>query len=105
MYVIVWRFRVKPGREAEFERAYGPKGDWVKLFSAEKSYRGTDLVRDPKEKNVYITIDRWASQDAYDAFRAWQRTAYDALDRRCKTLNDEETRIAVGETVDGATKS
>lgn len=101
MYVIVWQFRVKPGREAEFEKAYGPRGEWVKMFSSEKAYRGTELVRDPKDASVYMTIDRWTSQAAYDAFRAWQRAPFDALDRKCEALTVEEKRLLAGDSVEG----
>ncbi len=31
-YIYIWRFNVKKGMESEFERAYGPKGEWVRLF-------------------------------------------------------------------------
>ena len=26
-YVSLWEYRVRPGREADFERLYGPEGD------------------------------------------------------------------------------
>ena len=32
MYVILWQFRPVEGRESEFERAYGPSGEWALLF-------------------------------------------------------------------------
>ncbi len=32
MYVIIWEFRAKTGREADFERVYGPDGEWTELF-------------------------------------------------------------------------
>jgi len=45
MYVILWRFRPVVGRESEFERAYGPCGEWVRLFRREEGYLGTELLR------------------------------------------------------------
>ena len=57
MYVLLWRFRPLVGRESEFERAYGPSGEWTRLF------RRSD---DPGE---YLALDRWASRAAYEAFR------------------------------------
>ena len=32
MYVIVWHFQIASGRERAFEDAYGPGGDWARLF-------------------------------------------------------------------------
>src|SRR5262245_42394930 len=46
MYVVVWRFQAKPGREHDFEQAYGPAGDWVTLFRSDPEYVGTELLRD-----------------------------------------------------------
>ena len=37
MYVIIWRFRPAVGREGEFERAYGPSGEWARLFGREEA--------------------------------------------------------------------
>jgi quinol monooxygenase YgiN len=101
VHVIVWRFRVKPGREAEFERVYGPAGEWERLFATDSKYRGTVLVHDAARAGSYVTIDTWASRAAYESFLAWNRAAYTALDRRCEELTEEETAIAAGESVGG----
>jgi hypothetical protein len=45
MYVILWRFRPVEGRESEFERAYGPSGEWALLFVRDDGYLGTELLR------------------------------------------------------------
>jgi len=92
---------VKPGREAEFERVYGPKGEWAAFFATDSKYRGTVLVRDAARAGSYVTIDTWTSREAYETFRAWNRAAYAALDRRCEELTVEETAIAAGESVGG----
>ena len=44
MYVILWRFRPAVGRESEFERAYGPSGQWARLFGLDDGYLGTELL-------------------------------------------------------------
>ncbi len=101
MHVIVWKFQVKPGREAEFERVYGPEGEWAKFFGADSKFRGTVLLRDTARAGSYVTIDTWESRAAYDTFVAWNRAAYAALDRRSAELTEEETAIAAGESVGG----
>jgi hypothetical protein len=52
MYVVLWRFRPLKDRESEFERAYGPSGEWTRLFQHGEGYLGTELLQrsdDPRE--------------------------------------------------------
>jgi hypothetical protein len=44
MYVVLWRFRPREGRQSEFERAYGPSGEWALLFRRSDGYLGTELL-------------------------------------------------------------
>jgi 8-oxo-dGTP pyrophosphatase MutT (NUDIX family) len=89
-HVIVWEFRVRAGREIEFEAAYGPEGDWARLFRRDPAYLGTELLRDRSDRLRYLTIDHWASGAANDAFRERWRSEYEALDRRCDALTEHE---------------
>ncbi len=93
LYVILWEFHVKPGAKAKFERIYGPEGDWVRLFRQGKGYVGTELIRDAKNRNRYVTLDFWASQAAYDAFRAGRVDEYKALDQACEALTEREVAL------------
>ena len=93
MHVIVWQFQVHAGREQDFETAYGPAGVWTRFFQQAAGYRGTQLLRDRKVAGRYLTIDRWASEDAYRSFRKENDAAYEALDRTCDALTSRETRI------------
>jgi heme-degrading monooxygenase HmoA len=93
VYVIVWAFRPRPGREADFERAYGPAGAWVALFRQAPGYLGTELFRPAEDAGQYLTVDRWDSRAAYEAFRAERRAEYDALDRACEGLTASEERV------------
>jgi len=70
VYVIVWAFRPWPGREIEFEQAYGPVGRWAILFREAPGYLGTDLLRAADGSGRYLTVDRWQSPQAQEAFRA-----------------------------------
>jgi 8-oxo-dGTP pyrophosphatase MutT (NUDIX family) len=101
-HVIVWEFRVRAGREAEFESAYGPDGEWARLFRRDPAYRGTDLLRDGAAERRYLTIDRWASGAANDAFRERWRSEYEALDRRCESLTEHEAALGRYDTVPAA---
>ena len=61
---------------AEFERVYGPDGDWAAFFRPGRGYVGTELLRDLEQPGRYLVIDRWESADAYDAFVAANRDEY-----------------------------
>jgi heme-degrading monooxygenase HmoA len=100
MYIILWRFRPAVGREGEFERAYGPSGEWARLFGREDGYLGTELLlrRSEDEPREYLTLDRWASRGAYEAFRARRSGEYGRLDRRLEELTEEETLVGAFET-------
>ena len=100
MYIILWRFRPAVGREGEFERAYGPSGEWARLFGREDGYLGTELLlrRSEDESREYLTLDRWASGAAYEAFRARRSGEYGRLDRQLEELTEEETLVGAFET-------
>jgi heme-degrading monooxygenase HmoA len=94
MYVIIWAFHPRPGREGEFEAAYRPGGPWDTLLRSSPGFLGTELLRATDGTGVYLTIDRWTGREAYDAFRAACSEQYDALDRACAQLTTSE--VAVG---------
>jgi heme-degrading monooxygenase HmoA len=93
MLVVLWESRVRLGKEAEFERVYGPDGDWAQLFRQAKGYLGTELVQDSRDDTRYLCLDCWASKADRDAFRETFWTAYDALDKACEKFTLKETHI------------
>jgi heme-degrading monooxygenase HmoA len=93
MHTVLWSYRVLPGREAEFEALYRSDGDWAGLFRRDPAYLGTELLRDTADGSHYLTIDRWHSRAAYEAFLESAAAAYAALDRRGDGLTLEETPI------------
>ncbi len=93
MHVVLWEFRVRPGHEQEFERAYGPRGLWEDLFRQGEGYMGTELFRDLAERKRYLTIDRWSSRAAFESFRARHLGEYEALDRHCSVMTESETQV------------
>ncbi len=92
-HVLIWEFRVRADREAQFEETYGPAGAWVKLFRTAEGYLGTELLRDPEIRRRYLTIDRWASPEAFTRFREGHAAEYEALDARCEPLTEAETPL------------
>jgi heme-degrading monooxygenase HmoA len=93
MFVVVWQFEIAEEKVAAFEAAYSPEGAWAQLFRASPDYRGTELLRDAYIPGNYLTIDRWASEEAFRAFRKDHDQEYEALDRACDELTSRETRI------------
>jgi hypothetical protein len=51
-YVSLWEFRVNSGFVSEFKKAYGPDGDWARLFHRAGGYLGTELLRDRDDLDV-----------------------------------------------------
>ena len=93
MFVVVWQFEIAEEKVAAFEAAYSPEGAWAQLFRASPDYRGTELLRDSYIHGTYLTIDRWASEEAFRAFRKEHDQEYESLDRACDSLTGRETRI------------
>ena len=91
MHVILWRFRARSGREAEFEAAYGDDGTWARFFRTGRGFLGTELMRGTD--GAYLTIDRWDTEEAYRAFRDAFAEPYAKLDARCSALTIDETLI------------
>ncbi|MGD0800561.1 MAG: antibiotic biosynthesis monooxygenase [Terracidiphilus sp.] len=93
MFVVVWHFEISEEKIPAFEAAYSPDGAWAQLFRTSSDYRGTELLRDAYIPGSYLTIDRWASEEAFRTFRKDHDKEYEALDRACDSLTACETRI------------
>ena len=93
MFVVVWQFEIAEEKVADFEAAYGPEGAWAQLFGRSEKYLGTELLRDAYVPGAYLTIDRWASEEDFRAFRKEHDGEYEALDRACDALTAKETRV------------
>jgi heme-degrading monooxygenase HmoA len=93
MFVALWEYEVKPGCEKRFENAYGPAGEWARLFRSDSNYRETRLLRDPFGPAIYLTLDFWNSREAYEQFMAAHENEYRALDAAAEELTSKERRI------------
>jgi heme-degrading monooxygenase HmoA len=74
--VIALVFRYEARDPAEFERVYGPEGEWAQFFRRSDGFIGTELLRDLDEAERYVVIDRWESVDAYNEFLAEYQDEY-----------------------------
>ena len=96
MYLIVWKFQILPERRSEFLRRYASEGEWSRLFARAMGWQGTTLVALEGTTDIFLTIDRWESLDAWHRFRADFATEYEALDLACAGLTLMEERVGAG---------
>jgi heme-degrading monooxygenase HmoA len=99
VYMYIWEFRVRPGREGEFRDAYGPDGPWVQLFRRASGYLRSELYRDRVNTNRFLTFDYWESEAAWRTFRLQFATEYQSIDARCEALTASESEIGRFEPV------
>jgi heme-degrading monooxygenase HmoA len=95
MIATIWRFRVPADSVAEFERAYGSRGDWAQLFAQAPGYAGTELLALDGERGVYVTIDRWHAEVDFQNAKTLLEHDYAALDSRCEAYTSEETWLGL----------
>jgi heme-degrading monooxygenase HmoA len=95
VYTTVWEFQARPESEAKFEQYYAAEGEWVKLFRRAPGYVETRLLKDRAMPGRYLTIDRWESEESFQAFRAQFAREYEELDRHCEALTQRERAIGV----------
>lgn len=97
LYIIVWRYRVRRGAEGRFERIYGPRGTWARLFCKSRGYMGTQLFRETGAARSagarYITIDMWRSRAAFAAFHRRHHGEYQGIDALCESLTLHEEKL------------
>jgi len=92
-YVIVWEFKARQAREAEFVQKYGPEGAWARFFRGSAAYIRTELVRDVAVDFRYLTLDYWQSEEEFRRFREQNLAEYERLDKEFEGLTESETRL------------
>ncbi len=98
-FTYVWRFSVPAPHRAAFEALYGPGGDWVRLFRTSQDWLGTDLLRDRDRPGEYLTVDRWSSRAAHEAFHQSVSADWEEIDHRGLGLTSHEELIGQFEPV------
>jgi heme-degrading monooxygenase HmoA len=74
MIALVFSYEVR--ETGEFERVYGPDGEWAQFFAGAAGYIGTELLRDIELPSRFLVIDRWESAEAYNTFAEANREEY-----------------------------
>ena len=104
MYVIIWEYQVRAGNSNEFEEIYKSIGVWAKLFQKASGYISTELLRAEARPDKYITIDRWASAESYQAFHVQFKKEYELLDAQCERLTEHEILLGMWESTSNETR-
>lgn len=97
MISVLWKYKVKPQYRRDFLAAYGADGRWVAFFKQDAGYRETILLQ-PTDGH-FLTIDRWCSREAYDAFRVSHAEEYKRLDRSFDCFFEEEEDLGICEEI------
>jgi quinol monooxygenase YgiN len=104
-YIVIWRYRVQPQHVPAFEAAYGPSGDWARLFARYAGYLGIELVRERQTPGVYLTIDRWHSAASYDAMLRDSIDDYSRLNDDCAALTLTEEKLGAFDLIEAVSPS
>jgi len=96
----IWEYEVRDSFIAQFKNAYGPNGDWVKLFQKCPGYLKTELKRDINNLNRFLTIDFWQSYSDFSTIKKIIAAEYEALDKHCCNYTLSEIHIGVFEIAD-----
>ena len=97
MIALVFSYEVR--ETAEFERVYGPTGEWAEFFRRGRGFIGTELLRDVESPSRYLVVDRWESADAYNTFVGEHREEYMERVDATRFHYDSELRLGTFETV------
>ncbi len=79
MYLIIWKYKIKPANREKFEDEYGSAGTWSVFFSQSSHYKGSFLYKSEEEENTYLLIDTWVDKQTYDDFRQTKAESYHQL--------------------------
>lgn len=89
-HVRVWQFEPAPGREQEFAAAYSGDGVWARLFGRAEGFLGTTLLAPAEPGGAWLTLDRWATQAAFERFQDTHGEHYRNLDSELSHLTASE---------------
>ena len=70
VYVVIWYFELREGREGDFLQAYGPHGLWADFFKHSPAYLGSELLKAMNEfglSNVYLQEGAHSNQKSVEA--------------------------------------
>ena len=101
MFIRVWEYDVPEDRADRFIAAYGPSGDWARLFARGSGFARTELFLSTQVATRFVSIDWWRSEAAWQAFRESWGEAYSKLDATLQPVAAGGKLLAEGQAETG----
>ncbi|HEY7672356.1 MAG TPA: antibiotic biosynthesis monooxygenase [Gammaproteobacteria bacterium] len=98
MIHVVWEFIVRETALDDFEQAYGPRGDWQRLFARYSGFNGTTLLRDTANPRRYLTVDSWETPADRERMLVEAAEQYAALDAAFGKWTESEAEVGIFES-------
>jgi heme-degrading monooxygenase HmoA len=98
MYCILERHEVAPECAAEFHAAYGPSGDWARLFARGDGFLAFELYEDAMRRGYFLTLARWANAETFEAFKSAHGEDCATIERALAPLSMRRERMGAFET-------
>jgi quinol monooxygenase YgiN len=95
MHIIIWEFTVREECVQEFISACDSNGDWASFFRRAEGYLGTELLRSARDRNIFLTIDRWENAGCFENFQERFGTEYKVFDTRFEAYTSSEKKAGV----------
>jgi heme-degrading monooxygenase HmoA len=96
VFIRIWEYDVSEESVDRFIAAYGPFGDWARLFARSAGFVRTELFRSTQTANRFVTLDVWSDQKAWQAFLDRWGEQYAELDATVESLAGGGTLLAEG---------
>ena len=93
MFQVIWELKVKFKEREKFEKFYDPKGEWVKFFSKSPDFEGSEVLESGEGDGIFLVIDEWNSEEAFNEFIQSRKTEYEALEEKAKAASRTKKRI------------
>ena len=88
----IWEFHVKEGCERQFEAMN--RYNWPNLFEKSRGrYHGTDIARNLETPRIYVTVDKWDSEEDFNKFLEAHKEEYDILDEIHKDVYESVRHV------------
>jgi hypothetical protein len=97
MAQVIWELKVKFKERENFEKFYDPKGEYVKFFGKSPEYQGTDVLESGEGDGIFLVIDEWSSEEAFNEFVKNHKAGYDLLEEKAKLASRTKKRIWVNQ--------
>jgi heme-degrading monooxygenase HmoA len=86
VFIRIWEYDVSEESVDRFIAAYGPLGDWARLFARGDGFVRTELFRSTQTATRFVTLDVWSSKEAWQVFLHRWSAPYAELDTTLQSL-------------------